>query len=156
MSDTAQPKTLTCRRQGCDRRQVNWRSLAYALLMSRRRDRRRQGESQASYVDYYSPVLLTGVLLLLLLCVLDSYFTLLLIEHGSRELNPFLDWLLAIDVGLFYAVKYCITACSVILIVVHERFSVFGIKGYHVLVAALLGYFVLINYQLSMLLPIYI
>jgi hypothetical protein len=93
-------------------------------------------------------------LTIMALCIADVYFTLLLIEHGSRELNPLLAWALEKDAMLFYVLKYSITALSVFLIVQHRHFVVYGIKGYNFLFIVLAGYVMLISYQLSMLVHI--
>ena len=146
-----------CRRQQVERRQVNMRSMFYALFMSRRRSHRRASESVSYYCDQYGPYVFAAALLLMLMCILDSYFTLILIQHGSTELNPILAWALEKHVFVFFLLKYTITALCVIITVVHKHFQVFSVvrlKGAHFLFACLLGYGVLIQYQLTMLIPI--
>lgn len=143
------------RRQQVERRQANLRSMIYALFMTRRKAQRRAEQTIDYYTDRYSPSLLSAALLLLLMCILDSYFTLLLIQHGSRELNPILAWALNKHVMLFFTLKYTMTALCVVLAVMHENFKVFGLRGYQVLIFGILVYGILIQYQLSMLLPIF-
>jgi len=130
------------------------RSLVYALFMSRRQSQRRSDEAVCYYSDQYGPYMLTAALLLMLLCVLDAYFTLLLIQYGSTELNPILAWALNKHVMFFFILKYTLTALCVLVAVVHKQFRVFGLKGYQVLIISILAYGILIQYQLSMLLPI--
>lgn len=142
------------RRQQLERRQPNLRSMVYALFMTRRKEQRRADQPSIYYIDSYSPYLLSGALLLMLLCILDTYFTLLLIQHGSRELNPLLAWALSKHVMVFFGLKYSLTAICVVLTVMHKHFRVFGLKGYQVLIFGIVVYGILIQYQLSMLLPI--
>ncbi|MEJ2439860.1 MAG: DUF5658 family protein, partial [Gammaproteobacteria bacterium] len=88
--------------------------------------------------------------------VLDAGFTLLLIQHGSVELNPFLSWFLHKHVLLFFLVKYFLTSLCVILTVMHGQFRIFGVKGIHFLTGSVVVYTFLIQYQLSMLLPFWL
>ena len=143
------------RRVQRERRQANLRSGFYALVMRRRKGDRRRGHSNENiYIDVYGPKIMLGALLVMILCVLDAFFTLLLLERGSSELNPFLAWMLEIDVMWFYSSKYVITAICVLWVVIHKQFNVFGIKGRHVMLGTIVTYMTLITYQLSMLLEV--
>ncbi len=142
-----------CRRAE-DRRKSRLLSLVYGLYRSRRAGDRRTQVATPSYIDIHSHCAWALALSIMALCIADVYFTLLLIEHGSRELNPLLAWALEKDAMLFYTLKYTITALSVFLIVQHRHFIVFGIKGYNFLFIVLAGYVMLITYQLSMLVHI--
>lgn len=146
---------VECRRVRTDRRQAVWRSFAYSLVMNRRAgDRRAEHQDTPAYVDIYGPKIFTGALLLILLSVLDAFFTLELIKHGSSELNPFLAMMLEKDVMWFFATKYLITAFSVFWLVTHKKFTFFGIKGRHLLLFAVAMYGILVTYQLSMLIQL--
>lgn len=142
-----------CRRQRADRRQAEWRSFAHSFIKSRRSgDRRADYDDVPAYVDVHGPKIFIGATLLMLFCVLDAFFTLQLIQHGSRELNPFLAMLLEIDAAWFFATKYLITAVCVFWLVTHKKFVFFGIKGRKLLSFAIMLYGILISYQLFMLL----
>jgi len=144
---------IGCQRVRVERRQANLRSCFYALFMNRRKGERRTGHSnENTYVDVYGPKILLGAIAVMIFCVLDAFFTLILLERGASELNPFLAWMLEIDVMWFYTSKYVITAVCVVWIVIHKQFDFFGLKGRHVMVGAVLSYMVLITYQVSMLL----
>ena len=146
-------KDNQCRRTRPDRRQAVWRSFAYSLVMSRRAgDRRLDSNDIPAYVDVHGPKMFFGAMLMMLFCVLDAYFTLQLIQHGSRELNPFMAMLLEKDAAWFFVSKYLITAFCVFWLVTHKKFTFFGIKGRTILLIAILMYGILITYQLSMLL----
>lgn len=154
MSEQVEMAFGECRRQYVERRQANFRSLMYALFMSRRRSHRRDAYPSLYYSDNYGPYILSAALLLMLLCILDSYFTLMLLPYGSTELNPILAWALEQHVMLFFLLKYTVTAASVVLTVMHKHFRVFGIHGHHILVGCLIGYGILIQYQVIMLMQV--
>jgi len=144
---------IDCRRKRVERRQANLRSSFNALFRNRRRgDRRRDHSDENSYVDVYGPNILLGAVAVMIFCVMDAFFTLILLQHGASELNPFLAWMLEIDVMWFYTSKYLITAACVLWVVIHKRFDFFGFKGRHVMLGAILTYMILITYQVSMLL----
>ena len=142
----------SCRRIRVDRRQATWRTFAYSLVMNRRAgDRRADYDDEPAYVDIHGPKIFLGATLMMLFCVLDAIFTLHLIQHGSTELNPFLAMLLEQDAALFFVAKYLITAFCVFWLVIHKKFTFFGIKGRKLLSIAIVLYGVLIAYQLLMM-----
>ena len=143
-----------CQRQQLERRQPNLRSLIYALYMSRRKTHRRDAHTATYYSDHYGPYIFSAALVLMLLCIVDAYFTLMLLQYGSSELNPILDWALNKHVLLFFSLKYTVTAGCVVLTVMHKHFRIFGLKGYQILLGYLVGYGILIHYQLSMLMNV--
>lgn len=155
MSEQAQVLVAACRRQLPDRRQANMRSLLYAFVKTRRQSHRRHAGFATYYSDHYGPYTLTIALLVMVLSIVDTYFTLILIGHGSSELNPILAWALDQHVYLFFLLKYSVTAACVVLTVMHKQFRVFGCRGIHILLGCLLGYIMLVQYQLSMLINIY-
>lgn len=156
MSHMNETVLTPCRRCHGDRRQANLRSFAYALFKSRRQVRRRENESSESYIDRYDAATFLFALLFMLLCIVDAYLTLLLIQHGSIELNPFLAWALSQHAQFFFLIKYVITGLCVVVTVMHRQFRMFGIRGIHFLLAGTVAYIILIEYQLSMLLPFWL
>ena len=60
-------------------------------------------------------------LLLLLLCVADGLYTILHVSQGARELNPLMDILLDKGPFVFWGVKFFITACGIVLLVIYRR-----------------------------------
>ena len=145
----------SCRRDRADRRQANLRSFFYSMFMKRRRGERRldYGDDN-TYVDIHGPYVSAAAIAVMILCIMDAFFTLMLIEHGSSELNPFMAWMLEIDTMSFYLSKYLITAVCVLWVVMHKHFDFFGFKGRHILVGAIACYTSLVTYQVSMLVDI--
>ncbi|VAW99479.1 hypothetical protein MNBD_GAMMA21-1943 [hydrothermal vent metagenome] len=135
-----------------DRRQTTLRSIFYSMFRKRRYGERRSGYgNDNTYVDIHGSQVMTVVIAIMVLCIMDAFFTLLLIERGSSELNPFMAWMLEINTTWFYVSKYLITSVCVLWVVMHRHFNFFGFKGRHILVAAISGYGILVTYQVSML-----
>lgn len=114
-------------------------------------DRRDDQDGVNTYVDVHGHQIFGAAMVVMMLCILDAFFTLILLGNGAEEVNPFLAWLLEIDTLWFYTVKYIMTAVCVLWIVMHKSFSVFGFKGRHVLLFAVACYTALISYQLTLL-----
>lgn len=140
------------RRSARDRRQRRLHSVLYQFFRQRRHGERRAGyRGVHHYVDVYGPGLLVVVLLILVLCIADSYLTLTLLHHGGQELNPVMRLLVEHDVRWFFYGKYALTACSLIVLLLHKNaFLVGAFSGTHVLLVVLLGYALLISYQLRL------
>ena len=106
------------------------------------------------YVDqYYDPMLFFVVLSIIIMNVLDAFFTIMLLENGNIiELNPLMAALIEKGSLYFFNVKYLLTALSLILLVVHKNFSIFGVfKTTHVLFFIFGGFFLLNTYQIYLL-----
>lgn len=136
-----------------DRRQLSWRSFAGSLHRGRRgQDRRGRQVSPSYYIDLHEPWVLFVVAATLLLSVLDVFNTLTLIAAGGSELNPFMEVLIERNTWLFFALKYCMTAMGLLVLVTHRHFSIFRvIRADYLLVAVLLGYVVLVIYEFWLL-----
>ena len=145
-------KEDTCHRERHERRQASGRSFFYSMFMKRRRGERRVDHgNDNTYVDIHGPYVSAAAIAVMILCIMDAFFTLLLIERGSSELNPFMAWMLEIDTMWFYVSKYVITAVCVLWVVMHKHFHFFGFKGRHILVGTIGFYVALVSYQVSML-----
>lgn len=154
MSDQVVLLAGSCRRQQIERRQVNLRSMFYALFMSRRKAHRRAVFEAEFYSDRYDFYTVCAAIVMLLLCVLDAFLSLELIRYGSEELNPILAWVLNKNVLLFFTLKYTVTALCMLVTVMHRHFRIFGVTGFQILIAFLVSYGVIVNYELGMMLPI--
>ncbi len=140
------------RRDFAERRRTGLKSMIYALISSRRRETRRDGEAIAYYTDWYSAPLFVLAVGIALLCVADAFFTLELIRRGGSELNPFMAYLLDKGLYLFVGVKMSLTIGAIVLLVLHQRFSFFrGVRAVHILLFTFCGYAGLIAYELTLL-----
>ena len=65
-----------------------------------------------SITSHHGPRTFAGVLLIMILCVADSYLTIDLVSRGAEELNPIMAYYLNQSPLLFFIVKYSITCHS--------------------------------------------
>lgn len=142
------------RRNRREERRVNKRKAAVQAVYRRRRQTVRRNSDSVTdiYVDTHEPRLWYMSMTLMLLCVLDAFFTTILLQHGSEELNPLLDYLLQIDQSLFLATKFLITGLCISFLVLHKHHRLLNtISCYHLLVASVVIYALLVCYELSMI-----
>jgi len=116
----------TDRRLLTDRRARPTKPLTRHSVWGRRKSCRRERESSNYYVDRYESRYFVLISLILGLCVLDAYFTLKIIDFGGQELNRFMLSFIYREPALALVFKYLITALSIVFIVVHKNFRVFG------------------------------
>lgn len=141
--------------RGCQRRCyssfINFRHLG---IRGRRMEARRKGETTNCYVDqYHDPLLFFVVLSIIIMSVLDAFFTMVLLENGNIvEVNPLMAALIEKSNLLFFNVKYLLTTLSLILLVVYKNFSIFGaFKTTHVIFLIFGAFFLLNTYQICLL-----
>lgn len=83
--------------------------------------RRVEDRNRIVLLDQYRPSLLISTLVLLGLSLLDAVLTLTLISQGAHEVNPIMRYFLGHGAHAFLVVKYGLTACSALIIVIcHE------------------------------------
>jgi len=114
------------RRQIPDRRLIPTRPLGLYALWGRRKKARREEEDRNYYVDRYESRYFILISLILALCVLDAYFTLKIIDFGGKELNRLMLIFLYKKPISALIFKYLVTAVSIIFILIHKNFRVFG------------------------------
>jgi len=114
------------RRVLTDRRASATKPLCFYTFRGRRKKSRRLDERKNYYVDRYNVRYLVLIVAILILCFLDAYLTLLLLQVGAIELNPFMLFFIKKEVVLSMVVKYVMTATALIIILVHKNFRVFG------------------------------
>jgi len=121
--------------------------------MGRRNVFRRHYDSKiGQYVDIHEPYLMVVVTGILLLCVMDAYFTMTILSIGGEEINPLMKALIEQDVLTFFIVKFLMTAVCLLFTVIHKHFRLFKlVSGYHILFSAFFLYFALIYYEVGLL-----
>jgi hypothetical protein len=136
------------RRQLADQRRMPTRALSRHSLRGRRKGCRRQGENSNYYVDRYEPRYFVLISLILGLCVLDAFFTLKIIDFGGRELNRFMLAFMYENPVSALIFKYLVTAVSIIFILVHKNFQVFGkLKVFSLIYVFFIVYLSLVAYE---------
>ena len=68
------------------------------------------------FTSHLGPGTLAGVLLIIVLCIADSYLTIDLVTRGGEELNPIMAFYLNRGPLLFFGVKYAITSAAIMII----------------------------------------
>lgn len=116
----------TDRRNHTDRRKIPTKPLSRYMLKGRRAKARRTGEDKNYYVDRYDLHHFILILLIMLLCVLDAYFTLKILHFGGTELNPLMIGFIDKAPIVCLLVKYLITAACLVVILIHKNFMVFN------------------------------
>jgi len=104
-------------------------------------------------VDRYSPRALLAITTILVLCVLDGYLSLRLVERGAQEINPVMSFFLTLGAPVFLGVKYAVTGACLMVLLVHKNFYLFRtvISVKHVVLAILGVYMALIAYEVWLL-----
>ena len=138
----------TEKRKQSDRRKFPTRPFSKFILKGKRKYARRDAEDQNYYVDQYDAKYLALVLSILVLCVCDAYFTLKIIHYGGKELNPLMIKFLDKFPEMSLVVKYMITVISLIILLMHKNFILFGkVKAYFFLYVIFSLYFILVLYE---------
>ncbi|MDX1253575.1 MAG: hypothetical protein IDH49_15245 [Gammaproteobacteria bacterium] len=141
------------RRTSADRRRSPTSPFGRMAWHGKRHGARRTEDRVNTYVDRYEPHLFYAAIATLLLCCADAFFTLTLLQQGAEEINPFMAWLLEIDIQLFLATKFALTAAGLVFLVAHKNFLLFNqrFRVPYVLYAFLAGYVLLVKYELVLL-----
>ena len=97
--------------------------------------------------------MLLAALVVMSLCVIDVFATLILLEKGSVELNPLMRILIETDVRLFFGFKYIATAIGLFLLLSFRKFRLYrtSFNSLHTLYGIIVVYSLLVLYQLTLL-----
>lgn len=135
-----------------DRRETSLRTILGVIFTCRRRESRRYQDEINNYIDWYGPWPLLASLLIIGMCFLDAYLTLILLNNGAQEANVLMDWLIQKDIFTFTTAKMGITSLSVLVLVMHHNFRVYKIIVVRYLMYALVPlYSLLIAHEINML-----
>jgi Domain of unknown function (DUF5658) len=138
------------RRELTERRTLTLRTIFRGSVRARRRSGRRRDD--AYHIDWHEPDLLFLSVTMVLLSVIDAFLTLTLLRHGAQEANPVLAYVLTYYPELFASLKMLLTGLGVLVLVAMARARLFRvIRVKTVLQWSLLGYVVLIGYELWLL-----
>ena len=144
-------------RNSSDRRQDKLRSLYCSIFKRRRTQSRRDQEiTQNSYVDVHEPFVFILFSITVLLSATDAMFTLFIINNGGEEINPFMRYLLEIDITAFFWVKFFLTSFGMLFLVSHKHFTFYEVvRGYHIMYAVFATYFILVSYEIYLISEIF-
>ncbi|MFK7892412.1 MAG: DUF5658 family protein [Granulosicoccus sp.] len=143
---------ITDKRYGKDRRVYSLSTFKRCALAPRRMHGRRSEDRRYAVLDRIDSGVCALAVLLMLLSVSDSIFTLTLIGRGGSEVNPFMNALLQHSVWAFTGVKMLLTAVPVVILAATANLRLFNRLRARSALAALVGFYLgLIVYELALL-----
>jgi hypothetical protein len=146
-SPDLRPIQVAERRAGPDRRRTTLRTFVQGGFTPRRRGGRRADEQHLP-IDWHEPYLLFLSVTILLLSVVDAFFTLTLLMAGATEANPVMAFVLNHHPQLFAVVKMAFTSVGVLVLVAVARARLFRVmKVGAVLQGLFVAYVALIAYE---------
>jgi hypothetical protein len=116
-TNTAIVELLSEQRAANDRRRVGWRTVFYGFLRSRRRDLRRDADADVIFLDWHHPWLFFLAVGTMLLSCTDAFLTLILLDFGMIEANPFMASMLEKGTAVFASTKLALTAFGIFTLV---------------------------------------
>lgn len=139
-------------RLGVERRAYSLETFRRCVLSPRRMQGRRSEDRRYPVLDHFDSGVVTMAILLMLLSITDSVFTLTLLARGGSEVNPFMNSLLHHSVWAFTVVKMMLTGIPAIVLVATGNLLLFNKWRARSILAALVGlYLGLIAYELVLL-----
>jgi hypothetical protein len=109
--------TMPEQRAHADRRNFTWRTVIYGFALSRRREHRREIDDDVIFIDWHHPWLFFLATGTMLLSCADAFLTLLLIDLGMVEANPFMGAIMAHGTLVFTSTKLAMTAIGIFVLV---------------------------------------
>ncbi|MGC1522873.1 MAG: DUF5658 family protein [Steroidobacteraceae bacterium] len=139
-------------RRDRERRRRLWWSACYGSFNPRRRSPPRRHGDSSHFLDWHAAHLLAVSIGILLLCVVDAFLTLVLLQRGAVEVNPLMAGLVYRHVAMFAALKMAMTSAGIILMVYVARYRFMRLLQVEwVLYGVLIAYTSLILYEISLL-----
>lgn len=105
------------KRATSERRVFSWRTVVFGFARSRRHQLRRDADGDAIFTDWHHPWLFFLAVGIMLLSCTDAFLTLLLIERGMIEANPFMAAMLGQGAATFAVSKVFMTGTSILILV---------------------------------------
>jgi hypothetical protein len=130
------------RRVSTDRRDEPTRLWDSMFGFHRRQKGRRTGEADNIYVDSYTRQDLLLTIGVLVLNILDAFFTLRWLGMGGGEGNPLMDMLIRANDMLFLLQKCVVVGLWLVILIVHKNFRIarYGLWGAFILYTGILFY----------------
>ena len=135
-----------------DRRIFTMSTAFKSITHSRRKLHRRADESPDAQRDWYHPRLFVLVVGIMLMSILDAFFTLKLLSGGAIEANPVMAYFLGLGVPAFIMSKMIMTGtCIVFLTALSSYMFLNRFLIGKLITISFIGYMVLISYELLLL-----
>jgi len=120
----------------------------YTFLGRRKTIRRKTDQKQGGYVDRYSSVLLTLLVLIVGFNVLDSLFTMMILDSKGYEVNPIVGAVIDLHGEKFWIWKFGVVSFCLVLLCLHSKFK--WTRGVIIVLSSI--YLTVVIYQLFLLL----
>lgn len=152
MASLEETQEVSENRENLERREFTWRTVFFGFLRSRRRNFRRSRETDTQFIDWHHPwhfFLATGTMLL---CCLDAFFTLRLLDRGAIEVNPIMAAALEQSAFVFAASKLLLTGIGLLMLVFLSRTRLFNFLRTGLLLTVFFSFYAcLVCYQFLLL-----
>ena len=119
----------------------------YTFFGRRRRFRRKSDQEVGGYTDRYSSAFFFLIVLILGLNILDSVFTMVILDLGGKEFNPLVRAAITLHGDKFWIWKFIIVSSILILLCLHRAYRLIR----SVLIAISAGYLLVILYQIFLI-----
>ena len=136
------------RRSPVDRRKKPTPYWSWFTFFGRRKSlRRKTDQERGGYVDRYSYILFFLLVLILGLNILDSLFTMMIIDLGGQEVNPLVRAFIELHGDMFWIWRFVIASVALILLYLHRGF----IMVRRMIIAIGSIYIVIVVYQMYLI-----
>ena len=109
------------KRATSERRLFGWRTVFFGFTRSRRRDFRRNNETDILFIDWHHPWLFFLAIGTMLMSCIDAFMTLQLIDRGMVEVNPIMAAVLGHGTSYFAISKMLMTGTGNLALVFLAR-----------------------------------
>jgi Domain of unknown function (DUF5658) len=120
----------------------------YTFFGRRRIFRRKSDQEKTGYIDRYSPILFFLMILILGLNIIDSLFTMMILDLGGQEPNPFVRSFIELHGDMFWIWRFVIVSVALVLLYLHRGF----IMVRRMIITIGLVYLVIVIYQMYLIL----
>ncbi len=135
-------------RAAVDRRRRPTPLLSRHTFLGRRKSLRRKSDREkGGYVDRYSSALLALLILIVGLNILDSLFTMAILDRKGWEVNPIVESVIQLHGDGFWIWKFGLVSFCLVLLCLHSKFK--QIKNVIIFLSSI--YLCVVLYQLFLL-----
>jgi len=127
LSSLEHAQTVGMVRSENDRRLFSWRTVFFGFLRSRRRETRREDEVEPTFTDWHHPWLFFLAVGIMLMSVLDAFFTLQLLDLGAIEINPVMASVIGQSASSFAVSKMLLTGIGILALVFLSKSRFFNL-----------------------------
>ena len=136
------------KRSPVDRREKPTPPWSWFTFFGRRKSlRRKTDREKGGYVDRYSYILFFLLVLILGLNILDSLFTMMIIDLGGQEVNPLVRAFIELHGDMFWIWRFVIASIALVLLYLHRGF----IMVRRMIIAIGSIYIVIVVYQMYLI-----